>query len=108
MAAASIKLAAKLGLAGGAVYWTVQQGLWGTAEEGAAAGKKFAEAVMPSTVEYLDKVKIPTYAKVNEEAIKNWNAGLKTAFESLSSAPDNVKKYAGKAKEAVSNLGKSN
>ena len=38
------------------MYWTVQQGLWGTAEEGAAAGKKFASAVMPSTVEYLDKV----------------------------------------------------
>ena len=50
------RLAAKVGLAGGAMYWTVQQGLWGTAEEGVAAGKKFAAAVMPSTVEYLDKV----------------------------------------------------
>ncbi|GFS00323.1 MICOS complex subunit MIC13 [Elysia marginata] len=105
MAAASVKLAAKLGLAGGAVYWTVQQGLWGTAEEGATAGKKFAAAVMPSTVEYLDK--IPSYAKVNEAAIKNWNAGLRATFETLSSAPETVHEYAGKAKTAVTNLGKN-
>lgn len=105
MAAASVKLAAKLGLAGGVVYWTVQQGLWGTAEEGAVAGKKFASAVMPSTVAYLDK--IPSFAKVNESAIKNWNAGVKTTFTSISSAPETVNKYAGKAKNAISNSGKT-
>ena len=32
---------------------------------------------------------------------------MKTTFESLSSAPESVNKYASKAKDAVSNLGKS-
>ncbi|GFN91126.1 hypothetical protein PoB_001763200, partial [Plakobranchus ocellatus] len=50
---------------------------------------------------------IPAAAKVNEAAIKNWNAGLKTTFTAISKVPETATEYAGKAKNAVTNLSKS-
>lgn len=38
----------KLSLAGGAIYWSVQQGVWGTPEEGHVAMKRLTEAIAPS------------------------------------------------------------
>lgn len=56
---------AKVAIAGGAVYYTVKQGVWSDTGEGSAALENVRETILPATAtEYISKVslKLETYA----------------------------------------------
>lgn len=46
----------KIGLAGGAVYWSYQQGVWGTPDEGFVAMKRLSDAIVPPSQELVERV----------------------------------------------------
>lgn len=56
----------KISVAGGFFYWSVQQGIWGTADQGAEAGRRIAKVIAPATAEYIEKVIILHFKSLNK------------------------------------------
>ncbi|BFZ14121.1 hypothetical protein BsWGS_17160 [Bradybaena similaris] len=100
MALGLAKYAAAISLAGGAIYWSVQQGIWGTTKEGSDAGKKLTKTIAPATSEYVQK--IPSVKDVNTFVRTNWNTGVKSLFTAASQLPEVAGEYTEKAKTAIS------
>jgi hypothetical protein len=98
MALAAAKIAAKISLAGGAIYWSLNQGIWGTTTEGSDAGKRLTKVIAPSASEYVEK--IPSVKDVNVSAITNWNTGMKTLFTAVSELPATAGEYTEIARSA--------
>ena len=51
-----VRNAAKLLLGAGAVYVTVNEGVWSTSESGLCAAQRLRTYVLPETTQYWDKV----------------------------------------------------
>ncbi|CAG5134378.1 unnamed protein product [Candidula unifasciata] len=99
MALGFAKYAATISLAGGAIYWSVQQGIWGSTKEGSEAGKKLTKTIAPATSEYVEK--IPSVKDVKTFVRTNWNTGVKTLFTAASQLPEVAGEYKEKAKAAL-------
>ena len=50
------RIAAKFGIAGGAIYYSVQQGVWGTVDEGTNAMIKMTAALDPAIIQKSKEV----------------------------------------------------
>jgi len=96
MAGSLLKLAAKVGVAVGAVYITLDKGIWSSASRGGMEALKNLRAqVFPGTNEYLDKV--PTTKSLNTSAVNSWNSGVQKTFAAVAAAPDTACMYSRKA-----------
>ncbi|KAK3575961.1 hypothetical protein CHS0354_019280 [Potamilus streckersoni] len=91
MAATVLKTLAKLTIGVGAVYVTVDQGVWDGTGQGDSALNRVKQSVLPATSEYLQKV--PSVSDVRRTVLSKWNSGVETAFTSMASTPEATGKY---------------
>jgi len=102
MALSLVKIAAKFGIAGGAIYYSVQQGVWGTVDEGTNAMIKMTAALDPAIIQKSKEM--PSSEVLNTSLAGYWNTGVKTIFEQGAQIPELTQNYTEKASDAVSNL----
>jgi len=106
MALSVVKVGAKFAIAGGAIYYSVQQGVWGTIDEGTNAMIKMTSVIDPSIMQKSKEM--PSSEVLNTSLTSYWNTGVKTIFTSGSQLPETLpelsKAYTEKATGAVSNL----
>jgi len=97
---------AKVAIAGGAVYYTVQQGVWSNTTEGSAALENVRKTILPATAtEYI--AKIPSLRGIYTSTLGMWNTGVETIFSFVANTPQNIKYYSKKAVEGASSVTKS-
>jgi len=99
-----VKTSAKITVALGAVYVTLDEGIWSnTSALGTQALDNIRTRVFPATNQYLNKV--PTAKCINAAAVNTWNSGVQKAFGALAAAPDTACHYShvayDKAKQAI-------
>ncbi|KAL5019519.1 hypothetical protein ScPMuIL_002411 [Solemya velum] len=99
MAATLVKSLVKVGLGAGAVYVTVDQGIWTNSHQGSEALSKVKDSVLPAANEYANKV--PTFGQINNTVLSKWNCGVKAAFGFFASVPDCAGVYGKKAISAT-------
>lgn len=90
MIGSMLKVAAKVGLASGAVYVSVNSGIWSRdTTHNAVAVKEFTQSVEGRLgVDYLSKMRSPS----SESLVQIWNSGVSTAFNKAEEAPTYVSK----------------
>ncbi|KAK7500413.1 hypothetical protein BaRGS_00008320 [Batillaria attramentaria] len=99
MAVSIVKQLTKLALGVGAVYITVEQGVWSTdTSHGSKVLENVRATVAPAASEYVNK--IPSSHKVNDSVLTAWNKGVTTAFGCIAEAP----KYGKTAMESTKRL----
>lgn len=97
---------AKVAIAGGAVYYTVQQGVWSTTSEGSQALDNVRRTILPATAsEYVGK--IPSLQGIYTSTLGMWNQGVESIFSFVANSPQNIKHYSKKAMAEAANAVKS-
>ncbi|KAJ8920416.1 hypothetical protein NQ315_005282 [Exocentrus adspersus] len=96
-----IKFAVKLGLAGAAVYFTKEEGVWKNSDESVKTYNKMKQSVRP----YIQEIKtqlpvelpeLPERNKISSFAKQSWNAGVLTTFKFISELPQTVRSWSDK------------
>ncbi|XP_011472140.1 MICOS complex subunit MIC13 isoform X2 [Oryzias latipes] len=86
-----VKLATKVGIAGGAVYVAYDSGLLGGSEQGSEALQKARAAVPPAIEEWMKyfglQTQLPTIPNVEFSPVQAWNSGVRWTISRLSEAP---------------------
>jgi len=99
MAYKIVKFVAKVSIVGGTAYYTVQEGVWGTADEGVQAWNRLLQKVVPQASENISEhLKSPIPLANTTE---NWNTGMKTILQSVSNIPEMAKQYSFQASQAI-------
>ncbi|XP_046334060.1 MICOS complex subunit MIC13-like [Haliotis rufescens] len=106
MATTLVKLASKLAIGAGAVYVTIDQGVWSNSSNGSQALEKVKGSVLPAASDYAKQ--IPSLDDVNNTVLSGWNSGVKTVFYYVSSAPDTAGEYSKKAVSSSVNFVRGN
>ncbi|XP_076311604.1 MICOS complex subunit MIC13-like [Tachypleus tridentatus] len=88
-----LKTALKLGIGVGAVYVTVDQGIW---SEGTQASDAFHKVtnIMPGAREYTQK--IPDRSELSRKSVNYWNCGVMYTCSALANLPSLIKDYSRK------------
>ncbi|XP_026469598.1 MICOS complex subunit MIC13 homolog QIL1-like [Ctenocephalides felis] len=87
------KFIVKCGIAGGIVYQSVDQGLWGSSSRTIELYEDLSKLVEPVTKEVKQKIELPdlpTSGEVGFIATYYWNAGVKATFAFLKELPTNT------------------
>uniref|UniRef100_A0A3B3CLE4 MICOS complex subunit MIC13 n=1 Tax=Oryzias melastigma TaxID=30732 RepID=A0A3B3CLE4_ORYME len=84
-----VKLATKVGIAGGAVYVAYDSGLLGGSEQGSEALQKARAAVPPAIEEWMKYfgLQLPTIPNIEFSPVQAWNSGVRWSISRLSEAP---------------------
>ncbi|XP_027025924.1 MICOS complex subunit MIC13 [Tachysurus fulvidraco] len=101
-----VKLATKVGIAGGAVYVAYDSGLLGGSADGAEALSK-AKAVIPPAVEEWSKyfgLELPAAPKIEFSPGDAWNSGVRMSIHALSVAPTVLCQYSSQGMQYVKEL----
>ncbi|XP_013775516.1 MICOS complex subunit MIC13-like [Limulus polyphemus] len=88
-----VKVALKLGIGVGAVYVTVDQGIWSEGTQASDAFHKVAN-IMPGAREYAQK--IPERSELSRKAVSYWNCGVMYTCSALANLPSVTKDYSRK------------
>ncbi|XP_033625373.1 uncharacterized protein LOC117288575 [Asterias rubens] len=89
MAAAVIKGVGKLAIAAGAVYLTVDQGIWSGSSDSANTFKNLTSTYsIPNQEEYLQQ--IPSAKGISQQLRNGWNSGIKWSFDYLVTTPERI------------------
>ncbi|PSN51444.1 hypothetical protein C0J52_08993 [Blattella germanica] len=88
MAFRLLKLGTKVGLVGGVVYYTVEEGVWKDSEHSTEIYSKAYKAVAP----YVKEVPVENY----------WNKGVMSSFEFVSDLPNKTVEWSKQGYEYVS------
>ncbi|XP_008549133.1 MICOS complex subunit MIC13 homolog QIL1 [Microplitis demolitor] len=91
-----IRFAVKSSVAGGLVYWTVQEGLWGSSDDSINFYNRIYSTVAPYVKNNIPKEvvnELPELPSVN--AMANcagcmWNKGVKTSIRFIADLPDHI------------------
>ncbi|XP_063227575.1 MICOS complex subunit MIC13 homolog QIL1 [Bacillus rossius redtenbacheri] len=86
-----VKFGVKTGIAGAAIYYTVQEGLWDDAERSEQLYKKICSTALPYIKEV--PVEVPDLPKIDDMchgAQSYWNKGIKISFSFLGDLPQHV------------------
>jgi hypothetical protein len=94
-----VKTATKLAIGVGAVYVTLDQGVWSGSNQGSKALDNMKTRVLPAANEYLQRV--PSAGDFNNKVCNAWNWGVQKTFGGLAAAPDTVGEYGKKAVDQV-------
>ncbi|KAH9495277.1 hypothetical protein Btru_016278 [Bulinus truncatus] len=103
MAVQLLKNATKVSLVGGALYWSVNQGIWGTCDEGAEVGRRLAKSVWPTSEEQKPKGEAEKIGLIDQIAA-NWNASVSSVFTYVSNLPDSCKNCTSKIQSTIKDL----
>ncbi|KAK6184919.1 hypothetical protein SNE40_007270 [Patella caerulea] len=106
MAATVVKVATKVAVGVGAVYVTVDQGVWGTNSQAVKAVDKVRSSVLPAANDYVKS--IPSLNDINNSVLRTWNSGVKMTFSMVSNAPSKAGEYSKKAYDSSLSLIKEN
>ncbi|TSK53671.1 MICOS complex subunit MIC13 [Bagarius yarrelli] len=101
-----VKLATKVGIAGGAVYMAFDWGLLSDSVHGEEALNK-AKAVIPPAVEEWSKyfgLQLPAAPKIEFSPGDAWNSGVRTSIHALSVAPSVLGEYTSQSMQYVKEL----
>ncbi|KAI5101025.1 MICOS complex subunit MIC13 [Silurus meridionalis] len=101
-----VKLATKLGIAGGAVYVAYDSGLLGGSAEGSEALSRAQAAVRPAVEEWAKyfSLELPAAPKIEFSPGDAWNTGVRKSIHALSVAPSVACEYTGHGIQYVKNL----
>ncbi|KAI5621488.1 MICOS complex subunit MIC13 [Silurus asotus] len=101
-----VKLATKLGIAGGAVYVAYDSGLLGGSTEGSEALSRAQAAVRPAVEEWAKyfRLELPAAPKIEFSPGDAWNTGVRKSIHALSVAPSVACEYTGHGIQYVKNL----
>ncbi|XP_022100534.1 MICOS complex subunit MIC13-like [Acanthaster planci] len=89
MAVAVIKGLGKLAIGAGAVYVTVDQGIWSASPEGTSTLRNLTGAYsIPSREDYLQQM--PSAKGIVTQLQEGWNSGVKSTFAYVAAAPEKV------------------
>lgn len=106
----AIKLAAKVAVAGGAVYVVYDSGLLGSSEQGAVALEKAKAAIPPAVNEWMKyfgvEAQLPTVPTVEFAPLEAWNNGVRWTISTLSEAPTKASDYTQQSLQYVKDLTK--
>ncbi|XP_050719676.1 MICOS complex subunit MIC13-like [Eriocheir sinensis] len=82
--------ATKVGIGGGVVYLTVDQGIWGSSHQATAAYDRLFD-IMPGTKSVSEKyLKLPKKEDVNINFRSYWNTGVFYTFDFIANLPSKV------------------
>ncbi|XP_017334212.1 MICOS complex subunit MIC13 [Ictalurus punctatus] len=101
-----VKLATKVGIAGGAVYVAYDSGLLGGSAEGSEALSK-AKAAIPPAVDEWSKyfgLELPAAPKIEFSPCDAWNSGVRKSIHALSVAPSVMCEYTSQGLQYVKDL----
>ncbi|CAG5124622.1 unnamed protein product [Candidula unifasciata] len=98
MALGVAKIAAKVSAVGGVLYWSVQQGIWGSSKEGSEAGKKLTRTFVEPAKKCIEK--IPSLTDISSK--EYWNSGVSSWLNSVSQLSDMGRVPTQKSKSASS------
>ncbi|XP_026546064.1 MICOS complex subunit MIC13 [Notechis scutatus] len=103
-----VKLTAKAGLAGGALYLVYSQGLLGSSDKGAHALHKAKAAVTPAVEEWTKYFgwQLPAVPKTEFSLCDAWNSGVRTVISALSIAPTKGCEYTQQGWKYIKELAK--
>ncbi|XP_072173445.1 MICOS complex subunit MIC13-like [Diadema setosum] len=94
MAAPVLRTLGKLGVGGGAIYVSVEQGVWGSSLDGAKTMRSLTGSLKTQD-EYLRQ--IPSSEQLSSNLKQGWNSGVKWTFSSLAAGPEKVKELGNQA-----------
>ncbi|XP_014666383.1 PREDICTED: uncharacterized protein LOC106808262 isoform X2 [Priapulus caudatus] len=101
MAASLIKNVIKIGVAGGALYVTIDQGVWSLdGKQGARTLQSVASKVAPDSHVYTKE--IPEVKNVTRLMEEKWNRGVQDTFLWMDDAPSNLKRCGERVKKYFS------
>ncbi|GAB6032074.1 hypothetical protein CHUAL_010439 [Chamberlinius hualienensis] len=93
------KSSVKLGIVGGSIYYTIDRGYWGEAEQAIEAHEQLKNKLQKIPIKiqyieipYLDKIPFDRL-KGKEDAMDYWNWGVKSFFFGLNCLPGITSKY---------------
>ncbi|XP_064645490.1 MICOS complex subunit MIC13-like [Lineus longissimus] len=89
--ASLLKFATKCAIGGGAVYVTLEEGVWSSSNQGSKALATVRTNVIPTAAEYFEKLK--ERADVRTSVATSWNFGVQKTFSALLAAPETVQIY---------------
>ncbi|KAK8385446.1 hypothetical protein O3P69_016338 [Scylla paramamosain] len=82
--------ATKVGIGGGVVYVTVDQGIWGSSHHSTAAYERLFD-IMPGTKSVSEKyLQLPKKDDVNVNFRSYWNSGVFYTFDFIANLPSKV------------------
>ncbi|XP_045121681.1 MICOS complex subunit MIC13-like [Portunus trituberculatus] len=82
--------ATKIGIGGGVVYVTVDQGIWGSSHHSTAAYERLFD-IMPGTKSVSEKyLQLPKKDDVNVNFRSYWNSGVFYTFDFIANIPSKV------------------
>ncbi|XP_037554111.1 MICOS complex subunit MIC13 [Nematolebias whitei] len=103
-----LKLAAKVTIAGGAVYVACDSGLLGNSQQGSEALEKAKAAVPPALEEWMKyfglEAQLPTMPTIEFSPVQSWNSGVRWTISNLSEAPTKAAEYANQGAQYVKDL----
>merc|ERR1740131_389672 len=99
MALTLVKTSVKLGVGVGAVYLTLDQGVWSNSQQSSYALQRFKTKVVPATSDYLSQV--PSITEVKDSTVDNWNYGIHKVFDGIAASPDTLSSYSRKAVDEI-------
>ncbi|KAG0720863.1 MICOS complex subunit MIC13 QIL1 [Chionoecetes opilio] len=82
--------ATKVGIGGGVIYLTVDQGIWGSSQQATAAYDRVFD-IMPGTKSVSEKyLNLPKKEDVNINFRSYWNTGVFYTFDFVANVPSKV------------------
>ncbi|KAM9461029.1 MICOS complex subunit MIC13 [Clarias gariepinus] len=101
-----LKLATKVGIAGGAVYVAYDLGLLTGGAEGAEALSKAKAAIPPAVDEWTKYfgLELPAAPKIEFSPCDAWNSGVRKSIQALSVAPSVASEYTSQGMQYVKDL----
>jgi len=103
-----LKLAAKVTVAGGAVYVVYDSGLLGNSTQGSEALVKAKSAIPPAIDEWMKyfglETQLPTLPTIELAPVQAWNSGVRTSISFLSEAPTKASNYTNQGLQYVKDL----
>ncbi|XP_077996997.1 MICOS complex subunit MIC13-like [Glandiceps talaboti] len=88
MALSVVKNLVKVTIGVGAIYLTVEQGVWGDPTQGEVTVKRLSSTI-PAQKDYFEK--IPSTRQVADTMRENWNSGVQKTFGVISDSPQSMK-----------------
>ncbi|KAM6962920.1 MICOS complex subunit MIC13 [Aplochiton taeniatus] len=103
-----LKLAAKVTIAGGAVYIAYDSGLLGGSEQGSEVLGKAKSALPPAIDEWMKYFgfELPAVPKIAFAPVEAWNSGVRSTIYTLSVGPTRVGEYTTQGMQYVKDLTK--
>lgn len=92
----------KVAIVGGALYVTVDQGIWSESKQASSALDRITTKVM-LTDDYLKQV--PSVSQTSKLMKRSWNSGVQTVCSAVADSPQKVSNWTGQMISSVMDSG---